>query len=152
MNENNFFEKSKKILLKYVNKEIVSYLFFGVLTTVVSYSTFAATVYIMGGDDQDRVVVFVSNCVSWVFAVAFAYITNKIYVFKSKDFSPKVLLKEISAFASARLFSFGFEIVFIDFMLNIFSVRGLISKILANVIVTIMNYFFSKFFIFKNKK
>ena len=107
----------------------------------------------------------VSNVIAWFAAVIFAYITNKLWVFESKSWSIKVLLKEIPSFFAARVLSFLIEefglYVFVDLLsfneisLKIlsFEIGGeLIAKVILAVIVVILNYVFSKLVIFKKKK
>lgn len=144
--------------------EAASYLFFGVLTTVINYGTFWIFHALLG----DRYDLF-SNLIAFVAAVTFAYITNKLYVFESRSWSFAVLRREIPSFLGARLVSFGFEeagLFVASYLLHLgqyvytfrwngeglFEIDGvLISKLFLNVIVVIMNYFFSKFFIFKKQ-
>ena len=80
----------------------------------------------------------------------FAFVTNKIIVFGSRDYSFKTVLKEFVSFTSARLFTFGLESLIL-FTAGALKFNLLIAKIFANVLVVILNYFFSKLFIFKNK-
>lgn len=147
----------KKLLAKY--KEIITYVLFGVLSTIVNFGTFYIFNLILGSSFY-----LATNIIAWFFAVAFAYVTNKLWVFKSKSWAAKVVVKEVLGFAAARLFSLGVEevglIIFVE-LLNFksisFSVFGfdltgtLIAKVILAVIVVILNYFFSKFVIFKKK-
>ena len=109
----------------------------------------------------------ISNVLAWIFAVAFAYVTNKLFVFESKSWEGKVLAKEIPSFVAARLFSLGVEelglIIFVNFLhfdskvfhipLINFDLSGeMTAKIILAVVVVILNYFFSKLVIFKKKK
>ena len=107
----------------------------------------------------------VNNVIAWFVAVVFAYITNKLWVFDSKSWKFKVLLKEVPEFFLARVFSLLVEEgglwLFIEkmgfdafsFTILGFEVTGkLIAKIVLAVIVVILNYFFSKFVIFAKKK
>ncbi len=146
-------------------KEIITYVVFGVLTTVVSWGSYAVFVNILS------MKVFLGNLLSWVCAVAFAYITNKLWVFESKSWKPSVIGKEIVSFVAARgitgvieivcvplLAKTGFDSVFYNVLermnitLGILFTDGIYSKIVLAVIVVILNYFLSKFLIFKNKK
>ena len=156
-------EKLKKIFFKYVNRETISYLIFGVLTTVVSlvtYKLFTDLFFNISGNKQ----IYLSTVLSWICAVTFAYITNRIFVFRSKNNTFKAILKEISSFVGARILSLGFEeawmwftvdiLGFGDKVLNIpftsLSFDGdFICKIIAQFVVVVLNYIFSKLFIFK---
>lgn len=134
------------IVSKFFTREVISYLIFGVLTTIVSYVTFWLF---------DTVFSFhyvLSNVLSWIFAVAFAFITNKLFVFESKSRDMGIIVKEIFTFASARILSLLFETGFIALAVEVFFVNKMLSKIIASVFVVIINYFASKFIIFKKKE
>lgn len=136
----------KKIIKKFLNPETISYLFFGVLTTLVNYVSY----FILSS--QLKIDYKISTVISWTLAVLFAYITNKIWVFKSTSFNTEILFKEIIAFLSARIVSGIFEFIWMIFTVEVLKMNDLIAKLLANVFVVIMNYFFSKIFIFKKSK
>ncbi len=146
-------------------KEVITYVIFGVLTTVVSWGSYTVFVNMLS------MKVFVGNLLSWICAVAFAYITNKLWVFESKSWKPSVIGKEIVSFVAARgvtgvieivcvplLAKTGFDTIFYnilekaDIKMNILFTDGIYSKIVLAVIVVIVNYFLSKFLIFKKKK
>lgn len=124
------------------NYEIFSYLFFGVLTTLVNYVTYILSTRLFSIDVE------VSTIIAWVISVIFAYITNKLFVFKSKT-NKKGLLKEISSFTLARIFSLILDVLIMFIFVSILHFNDLIIKILSNVIVVIVNYVLSKLFIFK---
>jgi putative flippase GtrA len=103
-----------------------------------------------GGGEPTRLQVNAANVLSWILAVVFAYITNKLWVFNSVSTELSVLIKEITAFFGARLFSLGFELVWMNTFITLFGARyNTIYKIGAQVGIVIMNYIFSKLFIFK---
>ena len=142
------------------HRELILYLVFGVLTTLVNFIVFWLMELILGKE-----LYLISNAIAWVAAVVFAYVTNKLFVFESKSWSRAALLSEIPEFLGARVFSFLIEEagmwLFVDligfaaisFTLFGITVTGtLIAKAILAVIVVILNYFFSKFIIFKNKK
>lgn len=148
-------EKLKKLLAG----EVVKYLVFGVMTTVVNFIVYFAVTAVLGDD-----MYLVANVVAWVAAVAFAYVTNKLWVFESRSWKKDVLLKELGAFVSARLFSLGVEelglFVAIDLMrfdgwaLDVagFSIGGdMLAKLFMQFLVIVLNYIFSKLVIFKKK-
>lgn len=148
-------EKLKKLLAG----EVVKYLVFGVMTTVVNFIVYFAVTAVLGDD-----MYLVANVVAWVAAVAFAYVTNKLWVFESRSWKKDVLLKELGAFVSARIFSLGVEelglFVAIDLMrfdgwaLDVagFSIGGdMLAKLFMQFLVIVLNYIFSKLVIFKKK-
>lgn len=155
----------KKLIKKILNKETLTYLIFGVLTTVVNLVAFKFFDLIFTSATQLDLTLL-TNFIAWVFAVVFAYVTNKLFVFESKSWSGKTLAKEIPTFVGARVFSLGVEelglLIFVTwlgfdrFELDVFGLFTLSGKMLVKiglaVIVVVMNYIFSKFIIFKNKK
>lgn len=158
-------EKIKQILKKLINKETVTYLIFGVLTTVVNFGVFKL-VDMTFEKAFAADLTLLTNFIAWVVSVVFAFITNKLFVFESKSWKANVIAKEIPSFIGARVFSLGVEelglFVFItwlgfdSFVLEIlpgFALGGkMLVKIALAVIVVVMNYVFSKFIIFKNKE
>ena len=147
----------KKMFVKY--KEIIMYLIFGVLTTVVSWGSYAIFEMAFEKAIVDvNVLVAVANVLSWVTAVIFAYITNKLFVFESKSFKPTTVFKEIGLFVGSRLISGAVEwvgvplLVWIGLNQTIFGVEGMLSKVLVSVIVVILNYILSKLIVFKKEK
>ena len=148
----------KSLIIKY--KELITYGLFGVATTVVNFATFEIASRILG-----EKLYLLSNVIAWVVCVIFAYITNKLWVFESKSMKPEVVFKELISFFAARGFSFIIEegglfllvdvVGFSDYTLTLygFSISGtMISKMIVGVVVVIINYFFSKLFIFKKDK
>ena len=112
------------VLSRFCNYEVISYLVCGVLTTIVSYVSYFL-VRIFSG-------VLISQCISWVLAVAFAYVSNKIFVFLSDDWSVPVLKKELIPFISCRIFSFFVDIT-VQVILDNKSETSL-SKIINSVV------------------
>ena len=138
---------------KYFNRETISYLIFGVLTTVLNYVVFWLFLRLLGDEAA-----LLANVVAFIAAVAFAYVTNKLYVFESKSWKPEVVKKELVAFISARLLTFALEELGLFVAANLlhlgryalFGVDGImISKLALNVLVIIGNYILSKWIIFK---
>ncbi len=147
----------KSLFLKY--KEMILYIFFGCATTAVNLLVFWLFTKLLGEE-----LYLVNNAVAWVVGVIFAFITNKLFVFESKSWQKNTAVKEFAEFVGARLFSFFVEeggmFLFISVLglgerrLNIFgfTITGqFIAKLALAVIVVILNYFFSKFIIFKRK-
>jgi len=127
-------------------EEVIKYLFFGVLTTLVSIVIYWIFTKLF------NVNYMISNVISWIGSVSFAYITNKLFVFKSKCDNEKDVIIEIYQFFKYRLFSLVIDILLMYLFVEIFSVDDMISKLIVQVIVIVLNYLFSKLFVFKNKK
>ncbi|MBQ2687265.1 MAG: GtrA family protein [Clostridia bacterium] len=147
----------KRMFIKH--KEIIMYLVFGVLTTVVSWGSYAVFESVFKKAIVDvNVLVAVANVLSWVTAVLFAYITNKLFVFESKSFKPTTLFKELGLFVGSRLISGAVEwvgvplLVWLGLNQTIFGVEGMVAKVLVSVIVVILNYILSKLIVFKKEK
>lgn len=139
--------------------ETVSYLFFGVMTTVVSVLSYWLFSLIAG--DGIQVTLFgetrslgylIANTLSFICAMLFAYVTNKLFVFESRGLSFGALVKEILLFAAARLSSFGIEMLWMFVTVTLLSMNDMISKLIAQVIVVIMNYILSKIMVFRKPK
>jgi len=126
-------------------KEKIRYLFFGVLTTIVSFASFGLLNDFFNMDYR------VSTVGSWIAAVAFAFITNKLFVFQSKSFEFVKIVRELGSFVAARLISLGFEFGWMILVVELFNMNEYLAKILASIVVVICNYFFSKMFIFKSE-
>lgn len=135
----------KSLINKLFNKETISYIIFGILTTLVDYAAFYIFYYKAGFSEV------VSNTAAWILAVVFAYITNKIYVFESKVSGLKALLIEITSFAGARVLTLLLTDAFLLFTSHI-GMEAMLAKIIISVAVVIINYFLSKLFIFKKDK
>lgn len=140
----------KKLFLKY--REIIMYLIFGVSTTLVNWIVYTLLVSIANTD------VTPANAIAWFAAVIFAYITNKLYVFESKSWKVTVLAHEIISFFGARIASGVFEIFLPALLMKIgldqaiFGIEGFAAKLVVSVLVIVLNYIFSKLFVFKSKK
>ncbi len=152
-------EKLNQLAKKIISREMFDYLFFGVLTTVVNLVTFALCEKVFGTKLS-----LVSNVIAWIVAVLFAFVTNKFFVFHSKSLDKTTVLKELTAFTGARILSLGIEeagLFIAQFVFDadekiytVFSyeISGtMMAKIALAVVVVILNYIFSKLFIFKNK-
>ncbi|MBP3339992.1 MAG: YfhO family protein [Lachnospiraceae bacterium] len=131
-------------LKKFLNKETILYTIFGVLTTVVDFAVVAILYYIFSINE------IIANTIAWIFAVATAYITNKLFVFESKSFRLSVLKHELPSFILARVFSLIVTDIFLAFA-SIINLNVMIAKLLISVFVIVSNYIFSKLFIFKKK-
>ena len=126
-----------------LTKELMLYVVFGALTTVVSFGSYYICNTVLG------IHYLASNIVSWILAVLFAYITNKLFVFESKGLCRKELLREFFAFIAARLVSLGMEELGLWLMIGALHWNENLAKLIMQVVVVIANYVFSKLFIFK---
>ncbi len=128
-------------------KELVSYVFWGGVTTLVNWAVYAFCVRWL------KVSPNISNVISWIAAVAVAYISNKLFVFENKSF--KNVGREICLFLSARIFSGVVEILGLPLLMAVFNwgalfdIEGFGEKLILSVFVVVSNYFFSKLVIFK---
>ena len=138
-----FPEKFNNLLKKFLTVEVVLYIFFGVLTTVVNIGSFAIITSCFKLEEN------ISNAIAIILAVLFAYFTNKDLVFNSKaeSFNEKIL--EFFKFMLCRAFTMFVELIGFYLLFNILGIQKLISKTLITVIVIILNFFISKFFAFK---
>ena len=133
----------KKLFVKY--KDIISYLFFGVCTTVVNIVAYWACAHIA------HLSTVVSTSIAWVVAVAFAYITNRLWVFHSKAKGKKAILREICAFTACRLLTGFLDVAIMYIFVDRLHCPDLVIKIISNIIVIIANYIASKLVIFSEK-
>ena len=124
--------------------EKISYLFFGVLTTVVNIIAFKVLTVLWGAEHY-----LWANAAAWIISVAFAYFTNRKYVFVSTAATKREFAREVLSFFGFRLLSFGADQLLMYLLVTVAAQNELIAKIAANVIVVILNYIFSKFIIFK---
>lgn len=125
------------------NQEILNYLIFGVLTTLVNIASF----YIL-----DRVLEWPylwANALSIILSILFAYVTNKRFVFNSKTETLQAVVLEFISFLSFRLLSGAIDMVSMWLLVDIVTVDTLLAKLLTQFIVVVLNYVFSKFFVFK---
>ncbi len=132
-----------------IKSEAGLYIIAGVLTTAVDYIAFAVVNELLKGHIGVTRSSFIATIVAWVLAVAFAYISNKLMVFKNFNLKPGYLIKEASAFAAARLISGVIVLVFMWLAVSIFAWNEYLSKILSSVFNMVFNYVASKLFIFK---
>jgi putative flippase GtrA len=133
--------KFKKIYNKLVNRETISYLIAGVLTTIVNLASFEALCR-MGIEEMT------SNPIAWVIAVTFAYVVNKKNVFQSKSDTIMDEVAKIAKFYGARLVSLGIEQLGLYIFLERMGFNRLLVKAGLSIFVVIINYVFSKVYIF----
>ena len=125
--------------------DVLSYLFFGVLTTAVNYIVYLPCYNVLGLSGS------LSNAIAWVGAVAFAYLTNKPFVFRSHDWSMAVVIPELTRFVGCRLGSGLLETAIIFLTVDTLGWDGNVMKIVTSVLVVILNYIGSKLLVFRKK-
>ncbi len=159
-----------KLIDKFFTKEIISYIFFGVMTTLVNLAVFYLTKKLFATigwngvfntivpEDSEIVELFSggseyldANLIAWVAGVIFAFVTNKLFVFESKSWKPSVAGKEFTGFVGARVFSLVVEMLGMFVMVTLLTWNELVAKLVVGVVVIIMNYIFSKVLIFRKK-
>ena len=118
---------------------------FGVLTTIENLVVYNLFYYKAGINNT------ISNIIAWILAVAFAYITNKLWVFDSKSWKMSVLRREVTAFVSCRLATGIMDLVIMYICVDILGWHAMLMKLASNVLVIILNYIFSKLIIFKKR-
>ena len=136
-------EKIKALFLKYY--DIFIYLVFGVLTTVVNYLVYLPCFNLLHLGSA------VSNVIAWAVAVAFAYVTNKPFVFHSHDWSAKTVVPELAKFIGTRVGSGGLETLMLLVFVDMLGGNGNLWKLLTSVIVVVINYIGSKLLVFRKK-
>ena len=133
--------KLRILIRKYY--DILVYLFFGVLTTLVNYIVYLPCYNLL------HLSAAVSNAIAWVVAVAFAYLTNKPFVFRSYDWSAKTVVPELTKFVGSRVASGALETAIIFVTVDLLQWNGNVMKLITSVLVVILNYVASKLLVFK---
>lgn len=129
-------------------KEIINYLIFGVLTTVVNLLTYYLLVLTIL-NPNNNIELQIANIASWITSVTFAYITNKLYVFNSKN---QKLIKEMLKFYSSRLTTLFLDMFLMYIFITKLNLNDKIIKLIVAIIIIILNYFISKLLVFKKNK
>ena len=136
-----FLQKIRILIRKHY--DILAYLFFGVLTTVVNYVIYLPCYNLL------QLSAAVSNAIAWVAAVAFAYVTNKPFVFRSHDWSAKTVVPELTKFVGSRVASGALETAIIFVTVDLMLWNGNVMKLVTSVIVVVLNYIASKVLVFR---
>lgn len=136
-------EKFKELYIKY--KEIILYVIFGGLTTVINYAIYALMVLL-------KIDIYTSNITAWIGAVLFAYLTNRKMVFNSEAKGKKSVIIEILSFYGSRVFSLAVETGLLFVCVSLMGMNEWITKLVLQVVVIVLNYIFSKFIVFRKKK
>ena len=125
------------------HKELILYVFFGGCTTLINIISYFACRELM------HLPVVPADVLAWLVSVIFAYVTNKLFVFESKSWRLMLVLKEGAAFLAARVFSLGVDVAMLYVTVTVLGWWELPMKVLANVVVIVINYIFSKWIIFR---
>ena len=137
----------KKIINIYKKyEEIINYIIVGGLTTVVSLLGYYLSVLFLNPNNAFQLQI--ANIISWIACVTFAYFANRKIVFKSKENNK---IKECSKFFISRLSTLIIDMITMFILVTLFKINDKIAKILVQFIVLVLNYVFSKLFVFKNK-
>ncbi|MBO5522113.1 MAG: GtrA family protein [Roseburia sp.] len=136
-------EKLKELLEKY--REVISYIFWGVMTTLVNYLVYFVCTKTLGID------YLISNVIAWFLSVLFAFWVNKVYVFRSYGKDVGTMVREFGTFVSARVLSGVLETGMLALFVETLHFNSDVVKIAASVLVVIINYVLSKLIIFKKQ-
>lgn len=135
---------TKKILDLYKKyEEIINYIIVGGMTTIISILSYYLIRIILSANTDLNIQI--STVLSWIFAVTFAYFANRIFVFKSNNSKSKESIK----FVTSRIMSLLIEMFVMFLLTGILKINDKIAKILVQFIIVILNYLFSKIFVFK---
>lgn len=128
---------------KLINKEIILYVIFGVLTTIVNLIAYYLFSNII------NINYLISKAIAWIISVVFAYITNKFFVFNSSYINKDVIIEEFIKFMNCRLISGLSEVVLLFLFVDLLLMNDIVAKLIIGVLVALINFIFSKVFIFK---
>lgn len=128
-----------------LHKEKLMYVFFGVLTTIINIISYIIL------SDILQIPIFSANIIALIISILFAFVTNKIFVFESLNFNLEVLKKEMISFFGLRFISAILDISLMFIFVELLLINDIIVKIGVNILVILLNYIFSKLFIFKKE-
>ena len=137
------FKVLKTLLQKYY--DVIVYLIFGVLTTLVNYLVYYPCLNLLHFSAA------ASNAIAWVFAVIFAFATNKPFVFRSHDWSLSTVVPELTKFVGCRVGSGVLETGILFLAVDVLGWNGNLWKISTSVLVVVLNYVASKLLVFRKK-
>ena len=141
------FLSGHPVLGKVFNYEIILYLICGAMSTVVSLVSHYFATFIPWHPFGSTTLV--PTTVSWICAVLFAFFVNKIFVFDSPDWNLRTLYREFLPFIGCRLLTLLFEEIFMSVTVDVLGMNHMLAKVIAQVVILVGNYIFSKFIIFK---
>ena len=134
----------KRLLIKY--NELIRYGVCGLITTAINVIAFHVCSEICG------IQLLISNTIAWILAFLFAFVSNKLWVFESKEWMGRKAVTEMVGFLAARLTTLVLDTFLMWLMVDMMTMNGTLSKVISNVITIVINYLASKFIIFKNKE
>ena len=126
-------------------RELVLYLVFGGLTTALNYVAYLLFTRVLSWGTMP------ATAVAWAVSVLFAYVTNKLWVFESRDLRPAYVLRELGSFIACRLFSGLVDLGVMYLTVDLWHWNDLVMKLVSNVVVIVLNYIFSKLLIFRKR-
>lgn len=135
--------KLKELYIRY--KEAIRYLFFGVLTVAVNLATYYICAHLLDFE------VMLSTVIAWICSVTFAFITNKIWVFESNNWTQETVFKEIISFYTYRVLTGILDVIIMYVCVDKLSFNDMLIKVVSSIIVIILNYIASKLVVFKKK-
>jgi putative flippase GtrA len=140
------------------HKEAILYVWFGGFTVLVSWLTYSLFIVWFGADgDISEIDKNLSNILSWFCGVLFAFVVNKWFVFTCRSTEPRVVVRELGTFFGARIFTGAIAFVLFPALLavgmdgSLFGISGFPAKIITSLIEIVLNWVFSKYFIFTKK-
>lgn len=136
-------DKIRDLYKKY--KDVVPYVFFGVCTTIVNVVVYWFFAYVL------MQATMLSTIIAWIAAVLFAYITNRKWVFHSQAYGVANIMKEIVSFFSCRFATGIIDWLCMYIFVDVLGANGVLIKLVANIIVIVLNYIASKLLIFRRK-
>lgn len=148
-------EKLRAFLRDERVRELVVYGVVGVLTTLINIAAYALIsrcgAALTGLSHDHAGLISFATAGGWVISVAFAFWANKLFVFKSRDWSGKVVARELPSFVSARLLSLAFDWAFLMVTVSLLGMNDMVAKLISNAFVIAINYFASKFWVFRRR-
>lgn len=138
------YEKLNRVLIRY--RELIVYGIFGLGATLINVIIY----WILA--DIFHIHYILSNVLAWFSAFIFAFLTNKVFVFGSRNFKGKIAIQEMFNFFLARVFTGVLDMAIMWLLVDIGNITGVYAKVIVNVVVIVVNYLESKFWVFKKSK
>ena len=140
-----FISKCLELYKKY--KEIINYVICGGIATVINIGVFAILNWLLGEN-----LYLVSNIIAIIASVIFQYFSNKFFVFERKNANLKETFIEFGKFVSGRAITAVLDMIIMWIGVSLLNLNEILMKVITNIIVIILNYIISKFFVFKKDK